>query len=794
MKNWKKKTAHLLLAASLITGIAAPFAEKHAEAVSSLVPVQLLGINDFHGALDTASKDVSGNPIGGADYLSANLDQAKTDFLSANQDATDAHSIRVQAGDMVGASPAVSGLLQDEPTMKVLEAMNFKVGTLGNHEFDEGLPEYKRILDGDSTSQFGPIVENYPRVKSNMQIVAANVVDKGTTNVAQGFKPYTIETVGGEKIGFIGIVTTEIPNLVLANYIKDYDFLDEAETVVKYAKILRDQGVNAIVVLSHVPALSSGNPTNGTGQDVAGEAANMMVKVNALDPANSVDIVLAGHNHQYTNGVVGTTRIVQSYNNGKAFSNITGQIDTATGDFVQTPDAKISYNSRSITPDASISAITKDAADRIAGKINEPIGKTANGTITKETNQNGAAINARESALGNLITDAQRYMAKKAGVQVDFAMTNNGGIRADLVTTANNEITWGAAQAVQPFGNILQVVKLDGKTIIEALNQQYLSNERYYLQISGLKYVFTDTDDLDHAYKVASVTTSDGTPLDLNKEYTVVINDFLFGGGDGFSAFTKGKLVQAIDPDTETFINYIKDQTAANKVLTASEEGRKTYKPQSEIDEENAIAAIKAVTKIDKLVEKDSFLTGITVPNAKLAVQKADIAKLTKAVNAVDSISGVSDANGAFKVDVTALDLKAGDQIVLTVTDEKNYSASFNAIVVETLSNPGENGNTSNPGGNENSGSTNPGENEGSNTTSPSGNESGTNKPTSENGSDGMAVNNSDSSTQPSGLSSTKDSEQIRESKLPSTGDIVGIASLVGILLTGISLYAFRKK
>ncbi len=114
----------------------------------------------------------------------------------------------------------------------------------------------------------------------------------------------------------------------------------------------------------------------------------------------------------------------------------------------------------------------------------------------------------------------------------------------------------GAAQAVQPFGNILQVVEMTGADILEALNQQYLSNQTYFLQISGLKYTFTDTDDLDHAYKVASVTTEDGTPLKADQKYKVVINDFLFGGGDGFSAFKKANLVTAIDPDTETFINY----------------------------------------------------------------------------------------------------------------------------------------------------------------------------------------------------------------------------------------------
>ncbi|MHC5280206.1 5'-nucleotidase C-terminal domain-containing protein [Listeria kieliensis] len=752
VKNWKKSMAHLLLATSLVLGIALPFNGNKVAAAEPLVPVQFLGINDFHGALDTASKDAAGNAIGGADYLSANLDLAAADFLAQNPSATADNSIRVQAGDMVGASPAVSGLLQDEPTMKALDTMQFKVGTLGNHEFDEGLPEYKRILDGVSTDKFGPIVESYPRVKSNMEIVAANVVDKGTTNVAEGFKPYTIQTVGGEKVGFIGIVTTEIPNLVLANHIKDYDFLDEAETVAKYAKILRDQGVNAIVVLSHVPALSDGNPNTGTGKDVNGEAANMIMKVNQLDPENSVDLVLAGHNHQYTNGVVGTTRIVQSYNNGKAFSNVTGEIDPATGDFVKTPDAKITYNSRSVTPDGAITAITKDAADRIADTINEPIGKTDNGTITRETNQSGAAIDAKESALGNLITDAQLEMAEKAGVKADFAMTNNGGIRADLVTDANNQITWGAAQAVQPFGNILQVVELDGATILEALNQQYLSDERYFLQISGLKYTFTDTDDLEHAYKVANVTTQNGEPLDLNKSYKVVINDFLYGGGDGFSAFTKGKLVSAIDPDTETFIQYIKDQTAQGKLITAKEEGRKTYKSADQLAQE-AIKAIRDATHFDKLTDQDEFLTGSTLGGATLTVQKAGQALAKRSVQAAPAVSSTADSSGAFKLAVSSLKLAAGDKLTVHVTDKTGNSTAFTVRVeaAETEVQPER----------------------------PEAPES-----------DGELVTSTETKPQEKPSSTTPAGNK---GVLPATGDSAGLASLVGIFLTSLAIYRLKK-
>lgn len=780
MNKFFKKTTHVLLVAGLTIGLTVPFTGTTAQAAADTVPIQILGINDFHGALETASKDASGSPIGGADYLATNLDNATSSFIQANPDATADNAIRVQAGDMVGASPAVSGLLQDEPTMKVLQKMNFEVGTLGNHEFDEGLPEYKRILDSVSTNKFGPIVEAYPRIKSDMKIVAANVVNKGTNTVAEGFSPYYVKEIDGVKVGFIGIVTTEIPNLVLANHIKDYDFLDEAETIVKYSAELRDQGVNAIVVLSHVPALSTGNPNTGTKQDVAGEAANMMTKANELDPNNSVDLVLAGHNHQYTNGLVGKTRIVQSYNNGKAFSDVTGELDKTTGDFVSPPDAKITYNTRSVTPNADITAVTEDAKSRIEGVINETIGLANKEVISRETNPENKAIDDKESELGNMITDAQRYMANKAGADVDFAMTNNGGIRADLTTrlaNGQNEITWGAAQAVQPFGNILQVVEMSGADITEALSQQYLSNQTYFLQISGLKYTFTDTDDLDHAYKIASVTTEDGTPLKADQKYKVVINDFLFGGGDGFSAFKKANLVTAIDPDTETFINYIKDQKAAGKVITAQKEGRKVYKSQAEIDKETETAAIQAIkdaTKINKLAEKDKTLTGTTLPGATVGVQKADSnAKLARAAGP----SATADANGKFSVDISSLDLKKGDQITTTVTDANGYSTTFQTTVQAAATTPPDNGNGNNGGtdnGNGNNGGTDNG-----NTNNGSGTTDG-----------GTTTTEKPATSTPNG---TANGSKV-STALPTTGDTAGLATVFGLILTTTALYVLRKK
>ncbi|MBC1436222.1 LPXTG cell wall anchor domain-containing protein [Listeria rocourtiae] len=673
MKHFYKKGLKIVLAASLTVGIGTTSIGSSAYLANAavnpnLVPIQILGVNDFHGALDTPSSSPLGK-IGGADYLATNLNNTEATFLAANglADNSASNSIRVQAGDMVGASPAVSGLLQDEPTIKVLNRMKFEIGTLGNHEFDEGLAEFKRILDGGDTSDFNEITQNYNHEASDMSIVVANVVNKSDGAVPYGFKPYEIKNMGGVDVGFIGVVTTEIPSLVLANHIQNFNFLDEAETIAKYSAELQAKGVNAIVVLSHVPALTPGNPTNGEGA-VSGAAVDMINKVNQIAPNNSVDLVLAGHNHQYTNGKVGNTRLVQSYNNGKAYSNVTGILNKTTKDFEATPNAEIKYNLQDVTPDSAVRSVIDEAYSLVNPVISKPIGKMDSAVLTRDTNADN------ESPLGNLITDGQREMAKQAGIPVDFAMTNNGGIRADLVGTAASDsyaVTWGAAQAVQPFGNILQVVELSGADIIEALNQQYDESEKYFLQISGLTYTYTKSDAGEK--RVVDVMKEDGTKLDTAATYRVVINDFLFGGGDSFFAFTKGKQVDVIDPDTDTFINYIQSQIK----LVTPELGRKTFKTEAEIAKEKEDAAVQAITDSTTFVsykEKDAVFKGKTIPGATVSLDTLAVQARVAPV--------VADADGNFEIDMSSENLKEGDTFGITVTDADGYSKTFTVAVM----------------------------------------------------------------------------------------------------------------
>ncbi|MEQ7195265.1 bifunctional metallophosphatase/5'-nucleotidase [Enterococcus avium] len=646
---------------------------------TATVPIQLLGINDFHGALSTTGSyyDATGNKTsnaGTAALLAGYFNQAETAFKAQNNTGK---TLRVQAGDMVGASPANSGLLQDQPTMRILNQMKFAVGTLGNHEFDEGLGEFNRILTGtkpDPSSGFLPIVKEYnedysqDELKGGFDLVIANVHEKDGS-IPYGWKPYTIKNVGTAaepiNIGFIGVVTTEIPNLVLAEHHKDYTFTDPAEEIVKYSKELVDQDVNAIVVLGHTPSVQ------GSGETVSGETAEIMNKVKQTDPDNSVDAFFAGHNHVYTNGVVGNTRIVQSTSQGKGYIDLRGEYDPATKDFASTPKATVSAvdPTKGIAKDAAIEEIVADADTRVAQVTEEKIGTADKAEdISRTVNEMG------ESPVGNLVTDAQVYMANKNGVPVDFAMTNNGGIRDDLKVKPDSSITWGAAQAVQPFGNIMQIVEMTGQQIENVLNQQ---DEKYFLQVSGLKYTVEKN---DTSFVVKEMKKADGTPIEADKTYKLIINDFLYGGGDGFSEFTNAKLTGALDPDTETFIGYIKDLEAKGQKVAAAIEGRKTLattEPTDPAKEETE--KIKAETKLNDYREGDKYLTGKTIPNGKVTFTSVKTRALAQ---------GTADTDGNINIAVDQLGLKEGQELAVTIAGANGGEASFTVKVLPKATEP----------------------------------------------------------------------------------------------------------
>ena len=492
--------------------------------------VKILAINDFHGQL--SPKTVSGRPAGGAAALASYLKDAQKLMVPES-------TIIVSDGDLVGASPANSALLQDEPTIQFMntlansyclpDKMNSRcniVATVGNHEFDEGTTELLRLLNGGNHAN-GPFIE-HPYSGAHFPSVAANIIVTATGKTL--LPPYVIKTVRNTPIAFIGAILKDTPNIVAPAGVAGLTFLDEATAINSYVPELKAKGVKAIVVLIH---------QGGTDVDTI---------VAQLD--GEVDVVISGHSHIFTNKLVKNAGnkdvlVTQAYSAGTAFANIDLEIDPVNKDIVK-KSAVITTTYDDVAPgnapDAAVAAIVAQADAMVASKVNVVVGQSAN-VITR--NQNPAG----ESALGDLIADSQR-----AYEGTDFAFMNPGGIRADL---DKGPVTWGALFTIQPFGNQMVTMTLTGQQIYDVLAQQWSTPASpKMLQIAGLTYSWTN-----NAPGTAGTITEvrkNGVAIDKSATYTVTANNFLWGGGDGFTVFKLGGSPVVGAADIDVLVNYIK--------------------------------------------------------------------------------------------------------------------------------------------------------------------------------------------------------------------------------------------
>ncbi|MEN1934619.1 5'-nucleotidase C-terminal domain-containing protein [Paenibacillus sp. 102] len=509
-----KKVIPVVLALSTITFssvFAAPPSQTPTEQ-NRYIDVQMLGINDFHGQLDTVKK-INNKEAGGAEYLAAYL---------RDREKQNPNTLLVHAGDAVGASPPVSALLQDEPTIEFLNDLGFDVGTVGNHEFDEGTEELRRLIYGGTHPKTG----NFKGAK--FPYVAANVFNKETGRLF--LPPFTVKMVQGVPVGFIGVVTTETPNIVMPSMVKNVQFTDEVEAINKSAKQLKRLGVKSIVVLAH---------NGGTTDDTGVTNGDIVRLANDTDP--EVDVIFGGHSHTFINGTVNNKLVVQANSYGMAFADVDVKIDRKTKDIVEKKAEVVTTYHEGIEPDQQVKKKIDQYKEKIAPLVNEVVGKS---TAPLDRKQNAAG----ESTLGNLIADAQR-----ATMQSQIALMNPGGIRNDLDA---GDITWGELYGIQPFGNQLIKVNLTGQDIRDILNQQWQKDKTRMLQISGIQYTW-DANKPD-GEKVTNIHLTGGEELVASKTYSVVANAFLASGGDGFVSFKNGKDAETGPNDFEALVDYVK--------------------------------------------------------------------------------------------------------------------------------------------------------------------------------------------------------------------------------------------
>ena len=539
MKKFMKYACRplIVLALSGALGLSSPRAER------APVDVRILAINDFHGNLEpppggiriTDPGDKSKKivvPAGGSETMATLVKQLREGHPN---------TIFVAAGDLIGASPFLSAMFHDEPTIESLSMMGLAISSVGNHEFDEGKDELLRMQNGGChpvDKCLGP--HRFQGAK--FHYLAASTIDKATGKTV--FPPYEIVEFDGIPVAFIGLTlkgTSEIISPVAATGL---EFRDEVTTVNGLIPELKARGVEAIVVLIH----EGGFPT-GDYNECPGISGPIVGLVKKFDPA--VDVVISGHTHQaYVCRIDG--RLVTSADKfGTLVTAIDLKLDPQSRDVISARADNVIVRIDAIAKDPEQTALLK-AYENVAAPIADRRAGSVTQTLSRVPNAAG------ESELGNVIADAQlaATSGEDRGAAV-VAFTNPGGIRTDVVKRDGGAVTFADVFASQPFRNQLVTLTLTGAQIKDMLEQQWSDPKRpRILPVSrGFSYSWDASRPYGERVIAASMTLN-GKPIDPGTSYRVTVNNYLALGGDGFTVLKQGSSPQFGIYDDEALFAY----------------------------------------------------------------------------------------------------------------------------------------------------------------------------------------------------------------------------------------------
>ena len=545
------------------------------------IKLDLLALNDFHGNLEvipaeSSSGRINNTPAGGVAYLARLIRDER-----AKSRAAGAVPITVAAGDLVGASPLLSAAFHDEPSIKAMNRIGLQVAAVGNHEFDEGWRELRRLQrggclrDGDGENGQDSCPGGIGFRGADFQYLGANVKWKNQRSRPRDtvFPSTKIMRVKGAKVAFIGMTLEETASIVSQAGIKEIDFTDEVKTANALVPGLRRRGVESIVVLLHEGLTPSDTTAYNDCTDPVGPALDIS---RALKPA--IDAVVTGHTHQPYNCVVrdprGKPRLVTSAASfGRMVSKLHLLIDRKTHDIVRPAafaENLIVENGEAVTPVAGLLELIDTYNTLVEPIANEVIGHIAPVAVAGQVISRTPDSDGGDSPLGNLIADAQRADESVVfgGEPPVIAFMNPGGIRGDLTENAEGEITYGNAFSVQPFNNFVISMDLTGAQIEDLLNEQWNGDNgdtegSYFriLQVSGITYTW----DASEAAKVSTDAIVPGSlrldadgdgvgdaPIEDGTTYRVVANNFIADGGDNFATFQDGerRYVGGLDIDS----------------------------------------------------------------------------------------------------------------------------------------------------------------------------------------------------------------------------------------------------
>jgi 2',3'-cyclic-nucleotide 2'-phosphodiesterase (5'-nucleotidase family) len=505
--------------------------------------VTILDISDYHGQLipltDLPDAVAAAANIGGSAYLKPWFDTYRKEARNG--------SITIAGGDSVGATPPISAFFGDTPTVEVMRMMGFNADGLGNHNFDKGQEYLRKTLI--------PIATKTPAAgETSFVFLSANMVDatKGGKTPAE-WAPYHVFRRGGVKIGLIGYSNEDIPELTSPKGLVPFAPSDAAKAVNATAAMLRKQGVRTIVAVGHLGA------TQGTLTSPTGPLVDLAVRV-----APYVNTIVGDH----TDFQVNTTGphsslITENRSKGLRFTRIRLVIDPKTGGLVyQTADWHKPWDI-GVTPDPAIQTKIDELNTKLGPVLSKQIG-ISTVAIPRTDSCGNTAGRTCESKEGDLVTDALR-----STYGVDFAITNSGGLRADLTCpTPDNPsdfcpaftpppypITRGQVLGVLPFGNIVVVLKVTGAELKQMLENGVSTMPAVagrFPEVSGLCFTYDITRPALSRVTSAVKANADGsctsTPVDFSSgtTYSIAENDFMAAGGDGYPVFSARATSQGI--------------------------------------------------------------------------------------------------------------------------------------------------------------------------------------------------------------------------------------------------------
>jgi 5'-nucleotidase len=503
------------------------------------VDLNFLGINDFHGRIDS-------NTV----LFAATLEKLR-------EAAAPGATVFLSAGDNIGASLFASAVAKDQPTIDVLNALELRTSAVGNHEFDGGWADLRdRVAAAGTNAKF--------------PYLGANVYKKGTTEPA--LPEYTLLDMNGVKVAVIGTVTQEVPSLVTPAGITELDFGDPVDAINRVAaRITADKLADVIIVEDHDGA-GSGTPDGSTLEQEVAAGGPFARLVNETSP--EVDAIFTGHTHkQYawdapildaSGQPTGKTRpVVQTGSYGEFIGQIQLTVDTASMQVTAYKAGNVKRTVPTATETAAdlvakyprvaaVKTIVDKAIADAAVVGNQPVGKvtadiTTAFTPATATSPASRDDRANESTLGNLVADSLVDALKAPDLGgAEIGVVNPGGLRNELYYAPDGTITYAEANAVLPFVNNLWTTSLTGAQFKTLLEQQWQTNpdgtvpSRAYQQLGMSKNVNYTYDAARAAGDRITSIRVNGSLIEPAKSYRVGTFSFLATGGDNFRIFKEG--------------------------------------------------------------------------------------------------------------------------------------------------------------------------------------------------------------------------------------------------------------